>query len=77
MINKILFSLVVSITICSIFTVLSYRILLWLNPPRIIIGGQIRSTMPLGATIFSMLAGGITALIAFVIAFRRAKMQAF
>ncbi|ATA72730.1 hypothetical protein CGC49_05130 [Capnocytophaga sp. H4358] len=75
MIYKIIFSLVVSVSVCSIFTVLFYQFLLWLNPPYVIVDGQIRYTMPLGTVIFSLLFGVIVAIVTFILCLWKLKRQ--
>ncbi|MFJ1491174.1 hypothetical protein [Capnocytophaga canis] len=75
MLKKILISLIISFVVFCLQAYLSFQFLLWLNPPYVIIDGQIRHTMPLGAVIYSMLFGIIVAIITFVLCLWRLKRK--
>ncbi|MFK8265290.1 hypothetical protein [Capnocytophaga cynodegmi] len=47
--------------------------MIWLHPPKVIIDGQIRYTMPLGQAILSFIIGTIGALVTFISCFWRNK----
>ncbi|MFK8302604.1 hypothetical protein ACI75Y_06800 [Capnocytophaga stomatis] len=73
MLKRILISLVISVLSFCLIVYLSYNFLIWLNPPYVIVDGQIRYTMPLGPAILSFIIGAIGALVTFVLCFRKVK----
>ncbi|MFK8270617.1 hypothetical protein [Capnocytophaga stomatis] len=75
MLKKILISLIISFVVFCLQAYLSFQFLLWLNPPYVIVDGQIRYTMPLGPAILSFIIGAIGALVTFVLCFRKVKKQ--
>ncbi|MDO4230195.1 MAG: hypothetical protein Q4C98_10295 [Capnocytophaga sp.] len=73
MLKRTLISLLVAIIAFVVITFLTYQLLVWLFPPIIVIDGVVHHTMTLGHAIYSIMAGGISTLIAFVIAFWKLK----
>ncbi|MFK8291253.1 hypothetical protein ACI76V_07125 [Capnocytophaga cynodegmi] len=73
MLKKIIVCLLISLLTFVVVVFLSFQFLIWLHPPKVIIDGQIRYTMPLGQAILSFIIGTIGALVTFISCFWRNK----